>query len=99
MSAMTAPRGLTVAQVPLFHPLIMASVVLLIVVIAQASLMEDAYITFRVVDNFVNGEGLRWNLHERVQVYTNPLWMLVHIPAYALYRNIFFDTLIIALVC
>jgi len=38
---------------------------------------DDAYITFRVVDNLLNGYGPNWNVSERVQVYTNPLWMFV----------------------
>lgn len=41
---------------------------------------DDAYITLRVVDNFLNGYGLRWNVVERVQAYTHPLWLLVLIP-------------------
>lgn len=99
MSTITLKREGLSRAVPLMHPLVLASIVLLAVVIAQASVMEDAYITFRVVDNFLNGEGFRWNLHERVQVYTNPLWMILHIPVYALYGNIVFDTIIVSLVC
>ena len=38
---------------------------------------EDAYITLRPVDNWVNGFGLRWNPAERVQGYTHPLWMVL----------------------
>lgn len=38
---------------------------------------DDAYITFRVVDNFLHGYGLRWNIVERVQAYTHPLWMIL----------------------
>lgn len=45
---------------------------------------DDAYITLRTVDNFLNGYGLRWNVDERVQVYTHPLWMLLLIPFKAL---------------
>jgi len=44
---------------------------------ASASLVEDAFITFRTIDNFINGYGLRWNIVERVQSYTHPLWMFV----------------------
>lgn len=36
---------------------------------------EDSYITFRTVENFLSGFGLRWNTYERVQAYTHPLWM------------------------
>ncbi|MCK5219373.1 hypothetical protein KAR10_07620, partial [bacterium] len=50
--------------------------VLLFIFLNNAWVSEDAYITFRAVDNFVNGYGLRWNISERVQVYTSPLWFL-----------------------
>jgi len=45
--------------------------------LANSWVGDDAYIMFRVVDNFVNGYGLRWNVANRVQAYTHPLWMLV----------------------
>lgn len=35
---------------------------------------EDAFITFRVVDNVLNGYGPVWHVGERVQLYTHPLW-------------------------
>ncbi len=38
---------------------------------------DDAYITLRTVDNFINGYGLTWNISERVQAYTHPLWMFL----------------------
>lgn len=44
---------------------------------------DDAYITFRVIDNFINGHGLVWNVGERVQAYTHPLWLFaVAMPAF-----------------
>lgn len=46
-----------------------------------AWLCDDAYITFRTVENFHQGYGLRWNTHERVQTYTHPLWMLLLLVA------------------
>lgn len=42
----------------------------------SAWVADDAYITFRTIENFHNGYGLRWNIDERVQSYTHPLWML-----------------------
>lgn len=41
---------------------------------------EDAYITGRTVWNVVHGYGPRWNVVERVQAYTHPLWMLLLVP-------------------
>lgn len=38
---------------------------------------DDAFITFRSVLNFVNGDGLVFNIGERVQSYTHPLWFLL----------------------
>lgn len=37
---------------------------------------EDAYITFRVVDNLYAGHGLVYNPGERVEVFTHPLWIM-----------------------
>lgn len=59
--------------------------------------MEDAYYTFRVLDNFVNGYGLRWNIDERVQSYTNPLWLFLHIPFYYLTKEIYLTSTYISL--
>lgn len=43
---------------------------------------DDAFITLRVLDNLVRGEGLRWNALERVQVFTSPLHTLLLAPLY-----------------
>ncbi len=48
---------------------------------------DDAFITMRVIDNFVHGYGLRWNINERVQTYTHPLWMFMLSAVYVLERN------------
>lgn len=67
-------------------------------VIRNAWLSDDAYITFRTVDNFVNGYGLTWNVAERVQTYTHPLWMFLVAAVYAVTREIFFTSLILSIV-
>ncbi len=51
--------------------------IFLYVIIRRAWVSDDAYVTFRVADNFTNGYGLRWNVSERVQAYTHPLWLFV----------------------
>jgi arabinofuranosyltransferase len=43
----------------------------------NAWVSDDAYITFRTIDNWSRGYGLTWNPGERVQPYTHPLWMLL----------------------
>lgn len=37
---------------------------------------DDAYITFRYAENYLNGDGLVFNVGERVEGYTNFLWLL-----------------------
>ena len=48
-----------------------------VVVLRTAWLSDDAYITFRTIENFVHGYGLGYNPYVRVQAYTHPLWMLL----------------------
>ena len=60
------------------------------VFLANAWLGDDAYITFRVVWNFVHGYGPVFNPGERVQAYTHPLWMLVMSAAHFVTRDFFF---------
>jgi arabinofuranosyltransferase len=56
---------------------VIAAVVFGIVFIANCWIGDDAFISFRVSDNLINGYGPRWNVAERVQVFTNPLWMFL----------------------
>ena len=65
----------------------------LVALVASAWIHEDAYITFRVIENFVDGRGLTWNPAERVQVYTHPLWLLVLTPLTALTGEYYFTSL------
>ncbi|XDD51078.1 hypothetical protein AB3N59_04675 [Leptospira sp. WS92.C1] len=65
----------------------------------SAWLSDDSFITFRVVDNFLNGFGLRWNPLERVQVYTHPLWLFLLIPLQAAVREISISAYLLSFVC
>lgn len=60
------------------------------VFLANAWLGDDAYITFRVIWNFIHGYGLTFNPSERVQAYTHPLWLFVLSVPYMLTREFFF---------
>ena len=66
------------------------------VFLANTWLGDDAYITFRVAQNFVHGYGLTFNPGERVQAYTHPLWMLLLSGAYAVTSEFFFTTLAVS---
>lgn len=66
-------------------------------IVRNAWLSDDAYITFRTVDNFVQGYGLTWNVAERVQVYTHPLWMFLMAGASAVTGELFYTSLAVSI--
>jgi arabinofuranosyltransferase len=49
---------------------------------------DDAFISVRVADNFLRGFGPRWNIMERVQAYTHPLWLALFTAAYAITHEV-----------
>lgn len=64
------------------------------VVLLKAWVCDDAYITFRTVYNLFQGHGLRFNVEERVQAYTHPLWMLSISALYAVTREFFYTSMV-----
>jgi hypothetical protein len=48
--------------------------------ITHLSVADDAYISFRYLDNWLNGTGLVYNPGERVEGYTNFLWVVLLAP-------------------
>ena len=92
-----------VGQAPLHSPayerlaVIIALGCYLLVCIRTCWLGDDAYITFRSIDNFLNGYGLRWNPSERVQTYTHPLWMFVLTALHFIAGEVFYSTLIFSI--
>ena len=53
-------------------------------IVSIAWVSDDAFITFRSVENFLHGYGLVYNVGERVQTFTHPLWMLLQSFVHAL---------------
>lgn len=81
-----------------FHAVgIFAITLLMLLVIRRAWVCDDAYITLRTVDNFIHGYGLVWNVAERVQTYTHPLWLLIVSMFYALTHEAYYTTLLLSL--
>jgi arabinofuranosyltransferase len=74
-------------------------VVLALVIVRTAWLSDDGFVTLRTIDNFWNGYGLRWNVTERVQAYTHPLWMMLVGAAYGVTREGYFTPLIVSFLC
>jgi arabinofuranosyltransferase len=67
-----------------------------IMLLSTAWVSDDAFITLRVIDNFINGWGLRYNVIERVQVYTHPLWLFFLAPFYAITREALLTTMLVS---
>jgi arabinofuranosyltransferase len=56
--------------------LLLAPALLLVILgFSQRWVAEDAFIGLRVVRNFLDGHGPVFNLGERVEVYSDPLWL------------------------
>ena len=77
---------------------IIAIVLLAFVVIRSAWVCDDAYITFRTLDNFIHGYGLTWNTAERVQAYTHPLWLFAMLGPYALSHEVFYTSIALSVI-
>ena len=65
--------------------------------IRTAWICDDAYITFRTIDNFLHGFGLRWNVAERVQSFTHPLWLILLTPFIALTGEPYYTSLVVSI--
>ncbi len=66
-------------------------------IFSHAWVTDDAYFTFRTIENWVNGYGLTWNIAERVQVYTHPLWMFLLSVFYFVTREVYLTSIIASL--
>ncbi len=55
-----------------------------VILVQTAWVSDDAYITARSIENFIHGYGPTYNVLERVQSFTHPLWFFVLSAPYAL---------------
>jgi len=74
----------------------MASI-FLVMIVRTAWISDDAAITLRTVLNFINGYGPTFNIAERVQAYTHPLWFLLISALTLVVRNVFAATFILSI--
>ena len=66
------------------------TLIFLAALIRTAWISDDASITLRTLLNATHGFGLRFNIAERVQTFTHPLWLAVLALAYKLTANVYF---------
>jgi arabinofuranosyltransferase len=76
-------------QIKRFVPVALLLFVFLAVLIRNAWVTDDAYITFRVIENFLHKYGLVYNVSYRVQSYTHPLWMFMLTFLYYIVMRLF----------
>ena len=96
MRAVSAPdRTPRLFHWPLLHALL--SLIFLAVLVRTAWISDDALITWRSVLNVTHGYGLTFNIAERVQTFTHPLWMMLLTAAYLIVGNIYVTTFAISI--
>jgi arabinofuranosyltransferase len=94
------PSHQTRAPVRLIPAVVCAfSLVYLFAVFRTAWITDDAYISFRTIDNFLQGYGLRWNTLDRVQTYTHPLWLLLLSAVSFVTRELYLTAIGVSIVC
>ncbi len=71
--------------------------VFLAVLLRTAWLGDDAFITFRTVMNATHGHGLTFNIGERVQGYTHPLWLLLLTGAFLVVGNVYYAAFLVSI--
>jgi arabinofuranosyltransferase len=68
-------------------------------IIRTSWISDDSAITLRTVLNFINGFGPRFNIEERVQAFTHPLWFLSLSVLSAFTREVFFTSTLLSTAC
>jgi arabinofuranosyltransferase len=76
----------------------LAALALLWVTLRSAWISDDAFITLRHLEHLALGHGLRFNVAERVQGFTHPLWALALLPGHLLTRDPFHGPLVLSVV-
>jgi len=71
----------------------------LFIFLKNAWVADDAYIAFRSVEQLFAGNGPRWNVDERVQVFTSPLWFALLSLSRLVTDNLFVGSIIVSALC
>jgi arabinofuranosyltransferase len=74
-----------------------AALAVALILVRTAWVGDDAYITFRTVDNALHGHGLRWNVDNRVQAFTHPLWMFAMLGATAVTGDVYYTSIVLSI--
>jgi len=77
---------------------LLSLVVAIFVFLKNAWVSEDAYILFRSIEQLFAGNGPVWNPHERVQVFTSPLWFFVLSTVRIFSHNVYLNAIVVSLI-
>lgn len=75
---------------------IIAFIVAIVVFLKNAWFTDDACILFRSLEQLFAGNGPNWNAHERVQVYTSPLWYFMLAGVRIFTENYYLSTILLS---
>src|SRR5690554_3312469 len=68
----------------------------ILVLLKSLWINDDAAITFRTILNTLNNFGLTFNISERVQAYTHPLWFMLLLLSTKISGNVFISTFFVS---
>ena len=77
---------------------ILALMIITYVIIVFAWVGDDAQITLRQIWNFIQGNGITFNIPDRVQAFTHPLWFLILSSATFITQELYYTTVILSIV-
>ena len=93
-------QGIDQTSFPLRRTLgAIATIVFAVVLFRTAWISDDAAITLRTVLNVTHGFGLTFNVAERVQTYTHPLWMGLLTLGYLVIGNVYITMFAAGMIC
>lgn len=76
----------------------LVTLVFAVLLLRSSWISDDAAISLRTVLNVTHGFGLTFNIAERVQTFTHPLWLFLLTAAYLVVGNVFVATMLLSLV-
>src|SRR5271167_4831479 len=88
-------RGVAVDEMSLL--VLLCTGILVTLLVRTAWQADDAFAAWRLVDNFVHGFGLRYNIDERVQTFTSMLWTFLNAGVYAFTGNIYYTSVLLSI--
>lgn len=84
---------------PRSRPAVFGAAVFTLVALRLAWMADDGAITARVIANTLAGYGPNFNITERAQAYTHPLWFVLNTVAAGLTRDVLVTMLLVGLAC